>query len=88
MRLIAINDNIDTITRDESSEFSITLKNLMNDNYSRDISVKVRSQLQVTLFARLHRMGIRSARKTTIELSPIPMLPQLSRIFSTGKFKA
>ena len=47
VRLIAINDNIDTITRDESSEFSITLKNLMNDNYSRDISVKVRSQLQV-----------------------------------------
>lgn len=39
VRLIAINDNIDTITRDESSEFSITLKNLMNDNYSRDISV-------------------------------------------------
>ena len=35
VRLIAINDNIDTITRDESSEFSITLKNLMNDNYSR-----------------------------------------------------
>ena len=32
VRLIAINDNIDTITRDESSEFSITLKNLMNDN--------------------------------------------------------
>ena len=47
VRLIAINDNIDTITRDESSEFSIALKNLMNDNYSRDISVKVRSQLQV-----------------------------------------
>ena len=93
VRLIAINDNIDTITRDESSEFSITLKNLMNDNYSRDISVKVRSQLQVKrkhgdLFVRLHHMGTRSARETTIELSPIPMLPQLSRIFSTGKFKA
>ena len=47
VRLIAINDNIDTHTRDESSEVSITLKNLMNDNYSRDISVKIRSQLQV-----------------------------------------
>ena len=64
VRLIAINDNIDTITRDESSGN------------------------MVTLFVRLHRMGTRSARETTIELSPIPMLPQLSRIFSTGKFKA
>ena len=88
VRLIAINDNIDTITRDESSEFSITLKNLMNDNYSRDISVKVRSGNMVTLFVRLHRMGTRSARETTIELSPIHMLSQLFRIFSTGKFKA
>ena len=48
VRLMANNYNSDAITGDESSEFSITLKNLMNDNYSRDISVKVRSQLQVT----------------------------------------
>ena len=47
VRLVAINDGIDTITFDESSEMSITLKNLMNDNYSRDISVKTRSHLEV-----------------------------------------
>jgi DNA invertase Pin-like site-specific DNA recombinase len=47
VRLIAVNDNIDTITRDASDDFSITLKNLMNDNYCRDISIKIRSQFQV-----------------------------------------
>ena len=47
VRLIAINDNIDTVTRDAADDFSITLKNLMNDNYCRDISMKIRSQFQV-----------------------------------------
>lgn len=47
VRLIAINDGIDTITRDSSDGFNIILKNLMNDNYCRDISIKVRSQLKV-----------------------------------------
>ncbi len=47
VRLIAINDNIDTITGTGSADFNIMLKNLMNDNYCRDISIKIRSQLQV-----------------------------------------
>ena len=47
VRLIAINDGIDTITRSSSDDFSIMIKNLMNDNYCRDISIKIRSQLQV-----------------------------------------
>jgi len=47
VRLIAINDGIDTITRSSSDDFNIMLKNLMNDNYCRDISIKIRSQLQV-----------------------------------------
>ena len=47
VRLIAINDSIDTVTRDSTDDFSITLKNLMNDNYCRDISMKIRSQFQV-----------------------------------------
>ena len=46
VRLIAINDSIDTVTRDCSDDFSITLKNLMNDSYCRDISMKIRSQFQ------------------------------------------
>lgn len=47
VRLIAINDNVDTVTRSSSDDFNITLKNLMNDNYCRDISIKIRSNLQV-----------------------------------------
>lgn len=47
VRLIAINDRIDTITKSSSDDFSIMIKNLMNDNYCRDISIKIRSQLQV-----------------------------------------
>lgn len=47
VRLISINDGIDTITRSSSDDFNIMLKNLMNDNYCRDISIKIRSQLQV-----------------------------------------
>lgn len=47
VRLIAINDGIDTITRSSSDDFNIMVKNLMNDNYCRDISIKIRSQLQV-----------------------------------------
>lgn len=45
VRLIAINDNVDTITSNSSDEFNITIRNLFNDNYCRDISVKIRSQL-------------------------------------------
>ena len=47
VRLISINDGIDTITRNSSDDFNIMVKNLMNDNYCRDISIKIRSQLQV-----------------------------------------
>lgn len=47
VRLISINDGIDTITRSSSDDFNIMVKNLMNDNYCRDISIKIRSQLQV-----------------------------------------
>lgn len=47
VRLISVNDGIDTITRNSADDFNIMVKNLMNDNYCRDISVKIRSQLQV-----------------------------------------
>lgn len=47
VRLIAINDGVDTITRSSADDFNIMVKNLMNDNYCRDISIKIRSQLQV-----------------------------------------
>ena len=47
VRLIAVNDGIDTITWDTADEFGITVRNLFNDNYCRDISIKIRSHLKV-----------------------------------------
>lgn len=47
VRLIAINDGVDTITRDQADEFGITVRNLFNDNYCRDISIKTRTNLEV-----------------------------------------
>lgn len=48
VRFIAINDGYDSAdTSDQSSEIVIPFKNLMNDAYCRDISVKIRSHLEV-----------------------------------------
>lgn len=48
VRFIAINDNIDTASAtDSSSEMLIPFKNLINDAYCRDISIKVRSHLDI-----------------------------------------
>lgn len=47
VRLIAVNDGIDTITKDTADEFGITVRNLFNDNYCRDISIKTRSSLKI-----------------------------------------
>lgn len=44
LRIIAINDNVDSFLNPESiNSLIIPVKNLMNENYSRDISVKVAS---------------------------------------------
>jgi len=45
VRFIAINDNIDTL-KDSADDLMISLKNIINDAYSRDISVKTRSALE------------------------------------------
>ncbi|NCB93781.1 MAG: recombinase [Clostridia bacterium] len=48
IRLIAINDNYDSATSDyTSNSMIIPFKNVINDAYSRDTSVKIRSQLDV-----------------------------------------
>ena len=48
IRFIAINDNVDTgCTQTDADIFTIPFKILFNDMYSRDISLKVRSQLDV-----------------------------------------
>ncbi len=48
VRFIAINDNIDTVYhRGSYEEIWIPFKNLMNDAYCKDISIKVRSHLDM-----------------------------------------
>jgi len=47
VRLISINDNIDTLKDDCSKNMMVSLTNLINDSYSRDISVKTKLALDV-----------------------------------------
>lgn len=48
VRFIAINDNYDSATvRSQSDNIVIPFKNLVNDAYCRDISVKIRSQFEI-----------------------------------------
>ena len=44
IRFIAINDNVDTIN-DAADDLTVSVKNIMNEAYCRDISVKTRSAL-------------------------------------------
>ena len=46
VRFIAINDNVDTL-EDEPTDLTVSVKNIMNEAYSQDISVKTRSALKV-----------------------------------------
>ncbi len=48
VRFIAINDNYDSASvGDQANEIIIPFKNLINDAYCRDISIKIRSHLEV-----------------------------------------
>ena len=48
VRFIAINDNYDSAKSDtQTDNISIPFKNLINDAYCRDISIKIRSNLEV-----------------------------------------
>ncbi len=48
VRLISINDNYDSVRdNDPSDQIIIPFKNLINDAYCRDISMKIRSQLDI-----------------------------------------
>ena len=42
VRFIAINDNVDT-ENDAADDLTVSVKNIMNEAYCRDISVKTRS---------------------------------------------
>ncbi len=45
VRLVAINDHYDSLEMEEGNSIIVPMRNLMNDAYCRDISLKVRSQL-------------------------------------------
>ena len=47
IRFIAINDGYDSVARHQSDDLIIPFRNVINDAYCRDISVKIRSQLQI-----------------------------------------
>ena len=48
VRFIAINDSYDSLNRNEESDnLMIPFKNLVNEAYCRDISMKIRSQLEI-----------------------------------------
>ena len=46
VRFIAINDNVDTLN-DEPDDLTVSVKNIINEAYSQDISVKTRSALDI-----------------------------------------
>ena len=47
VRFIAINDNIDTANDNSNDDLAISVKNIMNEAYCRDISIKTRSALDI-----------------------------------------
>lgn len=47
VRFIAINDNYDSNDQSQADSLVIPFKNLINDAYCKDISVKIRSQLEI-----------------------------------------
>ena len=47
VRFIAINDNIDTAHESSGDDLAVSVKNIINEAYCRDISIKTRSALDV-----------------------------------------
>ena len=47
VRFIAINDNIDTANDNGGDDLTVSVKNIMNEAYCRDISIKTRSALDI-----------------------------------------
>lgn len=47
VRFIAVNDNYDSLNVDTAHDIVMPFKNLINDSYCRDLSVKIRSHLAV-----------------------------------------
>ena len=68
VRFIAVTDHFDSLEDNAGNEMIIPFKNLINDAYCRDISVKVRSHLDMSgrtgsTSVRLLLTGIRRIRR-------------------------
>lgn len=49
VRFIAVNDNYDSLNVDTAHDIVMPFKNLINDSYCRDLSVKIRVILQLSV---------------------------------------
>ena len=47
VRFIAITDNIDTAHENSGDDLTVSVKNIMNEAYCRDISIKTRTSLDI-----------------------------------------
>lgn len=47
IRFIAVNDNYDSLEADTAHDIVVPFKNLINDSYCRDLSIKIRSHLAI-----------------------------------------
>lgn len=47
VRFIAVNDDVDTFNPSNSDDLMIPFKNLMNENYCRELSIKLRKQFKI-----------------------------------------
>lgn len=47
VRFIAITDNIDTAQEGSGDDLTVSVKNIMNEAYCRDISIKTRTSLDI-----------------------------------------
>lgn len=47
IRFVAVNDNYDSLEADTAHDIVIPFKNLINDSYCRDLSIKIRSHLAI-----------------------------------------
>ena len=83
VRFISVNDDYDSVRpRTSSDSLIVPVKNLINDAYCRDISIKIRSHLEV--LRPLRSMATGRMKETKISLWWMRKLPLLCRRSSSG----
>ena len=63
VRFIAITDNIDTAHENSGDDLTVSVKNIMNEAYCRDISIKTRTSLDIKRFPCLRLYEVRGKQK-------------------------